>query len=139
MIGNSIFLNFEKLKRKDGMSHSLPPFFLLWFLILLLDLKMEFIAPSTEGFTIYTKSNCPYCTKVKELFLHTVPAPDYVNCDSYLEINREAFLEFIRGYTVREHRTFPMVFWKGTFIGGYTETKEYMDSNLFSADFTMNF
>jgi glutaredoxin len=100
---------------------------------------MDFIAPSTEGFTIYTKSKCPYCSKVKELFLYTVPAPIYVNCDTYLENYREAFLKFIRGYTVREHRTFPMVFWKGTFIGGYTETSEYMNSNLFSADFTMDF
>jgi hypothetical protein len=77
--------------------------------------------------------------KVKELFLHTVPAPVYVNCDAYLDVFRDAFLEFIRGYTVREHRTFPMVFTKGVFIGGYTETKEYMDSNIFSDDFTMNF
>jgi glutaredoxin len=102
-------------------------------------IEMEFIAPSAEGFTIYTKSNCPYCDKVKELFLHTVPAPIYVSCDAYLSSSRDAFLEFIRQYTGREHRTFPMVFWKENFIGGYTETSEYMNSNLFSADFTMNF
>ena len=100
---------------------------------------MEFIAPSTEGFTVYTKSNCPYCVKVKELFLHTQPEPKYVNCDDYLAGFRDAFLGFIHGYTIREHRTFPMVFWKGTFIGGFTETNEYMNTNLFSDDFTMNF
>ena len=98
-----------------------------------------FTAPSQDGFTIYTKSNCPYCIKVKELFVHSNPQPLYVNCDSYLETYRDAFLKFILDYTVRKHRTFPMVFFKGSFIGGYTETKEYMDSNLFSADFTMDF
>jgi glutaredoxin len=100
---------------------------------------MNFAAPSAEHFTIYTKSNCPWCVKVKELFQHTVPEPVYINCDSYLDGYRDDFLAFIRSHTIREHRTFPMVFWKGTFIGGYTETKEYMDTQLFSADFTMNF
>lgn len=101
---------------------------------------MEFIIPSTEGFTIYTKSNCPYCEKVKGLFLNTNPAPLYVNCDAYLNGGyRDAFLEWIGNYTVREHRTFPMVFLKGEFIGGFTETNQFMNTNLFSSDFTMDF
>ena len=29
---------------------------------------MSFTEPSKEGFTIYTKSGCPNCTKVKHLF-----------------------------------------------------------------------
>jgi len=121
-----------------------PPFFFSCFVvccfcILLFVVRKMFASPSADGFTIYTKSKCPYCTKVKELFAHTNPEPVYINCDSYLDGFRDAFLEFILGYTVREHRTFPMVFFKGVFIGGYTETKEYMDTNLFSADFTMDF
>lgn len=137
----------EKLKRKRLLISSLPPFSFLdfWIFILLcfiLFYKMTsimFATPSLDGFTIYTKSNCPYCTKVKELFVHTKPEPIYINCDSYLDGNRDAFLNFMLGYTVREHRTFPMVFLKGVFIGGYTETKEYMETNLFSSDFTMDF
>jgi len=101
---------------------------------------MEFPIPSAEGFTIYTKSNCPYCEKVKILFSNTVPAPVYINCDDYLDNGyRDAFLNFIRGYTVREHRTFPMVFLRGEFIGGYTESVSFMNTNLFSSDFVMDF
>jgi glutaredoxin len=129
-------------KEKGGRKIDYPSFSSFDFFLLDFYKKSSvkmFAFPSVEGFTIYTKSNCPYCTKVKELFLHTVPEPVYINCDSYLDGFRDAFLEFILGYTVRVHRTFPMVFFKGVFIGGYTETKEYMDSNLFSADFTMDF
>ena len=101
---------------------------------------MEFPTPSAEGFTIYTKSNCPYCEKVKALFAHTIPEPEYVNCDAYLNNGyRDAFLNFIRGHTVIEHRTFPMVFLRGEFIGGYTESVAFMNTNLFSSDFIMDF
>lgn len=103
-------------------------------------LKMEFPIPSAEGFTIYTKSNCPYCEKAKVLFMNTVPEPVYVNCDDYLNNGyRDMFLNFIRGYTGREHRTFPMVFLRGEFIGGYTESVAFMNTNLFSSDFIMDF
>lgn len=102
--------------------------------------EMEFPTPSAEGFTIYTKSNCPYCEKAKILFMNTVPEPVYVNCDAYLNNgHRDAFLNFIRGYTGREHRTFPMVFLRGEFIGGYTESVSFMNTNLFSSDFIMDF
>ena len=100
----------------------------------------NFVPPSQEGFTIYTKSNCPFCDKVKILFMNNNPQPNYINCDEYLNGNyRDTFLHFIKQYTVREHRTFPMVFLKGEFIGGFTETIEFMNTSLFSNDFTMNF
>jgi len=72
--------------------------------------------------------------------MNNSPQPNYINCDEYLNgMYRDAFLNFIRQYTVREHRTFPMVFLKGEFIGGFTETSEFMNTSLFSNDFTMNF
>jgi glutaredoxin len=107
---------------------------------------MDYIVPSFSGFTIYTKSNCRFCSLVKELLngesvlkateLPTVGeilSPLTVNCDAYLEENRDGFLQFIRAMTGKNHKTFPMVFFDGEFIGGYTETKVWYERmNAFS-------
>jgi|LakMenE18May11ns_1017448.scaffolds.fasta_scaffold9934328_6 glutaredoxin len=89
---------------------------------------MDFIFPSVAGFTIYTKSNCRYCSLIKELLKdETREEIIYVNCDEYLRINVESFLNFIRDMAGVSYRTFPMVFYSGQFIGGYTETKKWWD------------
>jgi glutaredoxin len=78
-----------------------------------------------EGYTIYSKSNCPACDKTKEL----LPKARFINCDAYLEAADE-FLDFIwslpsAGTVV----SFPMVFKDGKYIGGYSEI-----SNQFNKD-----
>jgi glutaredoxin len=94
------------------------------------------IKPHSNNFTVYTKSNCVYCLKLKQLL------KDYdinfieVNCDEYLTENKNIFLLFIKSITNKNYNTFPMVFDKGVFIGGFTETnkyleKEYVDFNDF--------
>jgi glutaredoxin len=50
-----------------------------------------------------------------------------INSDSYLQENRDSFLQFIFQMTNIHYRTFPMVFFEGTFIGGYTETKKWLE------------
>ena len=55
---------------------------------------MNFEIPSKEGFTIYTKPNCPYCTRAKQLLQHQTPK--IIDCDRYLTTSREPFLEFIK-------------------------------------------
>jgi len=106
--------------------------------------ELTFEKPNTNGYMIYTKTNCPYCTKVKDLLLHNDKLNveiTIINCDKYLiepEI-KEKFLEFIK--TVNggiNHRTFPMVFYDGKFIGGFMETEKfYAKQTVFSmeADF----
>jgi len=86
----------------------------------------EFIEPSKLSYTIYTKSGCPNCTKVKKL-LDTIPNTYIVDCDDYLIEDKPAFLEFIKNKAYREWKTFPIVFYRGDFIGGLTETQAYKE------------
>lgn len=62
---------------------------------------------------IYTKSNCDYCTKVKDL-LQSEQYITIINCDNWLKNT--------------EYKTFPIVFLNEKFIGGYNETKNYFQS-----------
>ena len=92
---------------------------------------MDYIVPSFSGFTIYTKSNCRFCSLVKELL--NGESVLTVNCDAYLEENRDGFLQFIHEITATNHKTFPIVFLNGEFIGGYTETQIWYEQiNAFS-------
>ena len=83
---------------------------------------MGFTVPVSSGFTVYGKSNCPYCDKVKGLLEEYNEQFIYVNCDEYLLENRDAFLEFIEKLAGKEHKTFPIVFDSAQFVGGYTDT-----------------
>jgi len=79
----------------------------------------EYPIPSTTGFTVYTKTDCKYCGMVKELLEEE--EAQYVQCDQYLDA-KEAFLAFIESKGGKGHKSFPMVFYNGTFVGGFTET-----------------
>ena len=57
---------------------------------------MDYILPNSQGYTIYSKSGCPFCTKVKRLLEKEAPSPLLVDCDDYLLENKEAFLIFIK-------------------------------------------
>jgi len=100
---------------------------------------MDFIVPSPTLFTVYTKRDCRYCHLLKVLLQDTfsyseTPCVLYVECDDYLASDRSGFLSFIQAMSNKEHRTFPMVFYKGDFVGGYMETKDFVRDNLFSFD-----
>jgi len=103
--------------------------------------ELTFEKPNTNGYMIYTKTNCPYCTKAKDLLLHNDKVKveiTIINCDKYLmeQEVKEQFLEFIK--TVNggiSHRTFPMVFYDGKFIGGFTDMEKfYAKQTVFSMD-----
>jgi glutaredoxin len=88
---------------------------------------MDYIMPNSQGYTIYSKSGCPFCTKVKRLLEKESPAPLLVDCDDYLVENKEDFLLFIQQMAGKEYKTFPMIFHNGNFLGGFTDTKEYYE------------
>lgn len=90
---------------------------------------MDFILPNSNTYTIYSKSDCSFCKKAKQLLSNVEPKPLIIECNDYLLQNRKEFLDFIFTCAGREYKTFPMVFHNGTFIGGFTELKEY-HSNL---------
>jgi glutaredoxin len=92
---------------------------------------MEFEQPS-KGFTIYSKSGCTFCIRVKLLIKEKGLIFNTINCDEYLLEDKPCFLEFIKQLANKEVNIFPMVFLDGKFIGGYNETKEYLDKTLLS-------
>lgn len=80
-------------------------------------------SPSKTTFTVYTKSGCGHCERVKAV----LPADTiYVSCDDVIANDRDAFLERMEEWSQKKHRTFPFVFHKGTFIGGREDTEQYM-------------
>jgi glutaredoxin len=88
---------------------------------------MDYIAPLENGYTIYSKSGCTYCTKAKKLLEAANPTPLLVDCDEYLIEDKPAFLKYIASLANVEYKTFPMIFKDGKFLGGFTETKTYFD------------
>lgn len=81
-----------------------------------------FPLPILGGYTIYTKRDCIFCDKAKELLQNKNEKVFLVECDDF---ERELFLEFIDKLTTYSHRTFPYVFKDNVFIGGFTETERY--------------
>jgi glutaredoxin len=81
--------------------------------------------PYENGYTIYSISNCKYCTIIHDKIKSINPA---INCDKYLKTarDRDYFYKFIEEYTKKPYKYFPMIFYNGVFIGGY---KEWLESN----------
>lgn len=90
---------------------------------------MIFIPPRQMGYTVYTKSGCPYCVKVKDLFLSKgITDIQYMDCDGVLADDKEGFLAFIRRLTGVSYRTFPIVFYDGKLLGGFIDTRAHFEA-----------
>ena len=100
---------------------------------------MEFENPSEIGFTVYTKSGCQNCVKVKNLLRSKNLKYIMIDCDEYIFEDKEKFLLFIRDTAERECRQFPIIFYDGKFIGGYNETNCLVDKLVTSFDANLNF
>ena len=92
--------------------------------------KIDFFTHLKTGFTIYSKSNCSYCIKVKKILVDKQISFLDINCDEYLVKNKEEFLLFIKEQANKDYKTFPIVFKDGKFIGGFTETQHHFDKFL---------
>ena len=91
---------------------------------------MEFEKPKQIGFTVYSKSGCLNCIKVKTLLKEKNLVFNIVDCDEYLIEDKENFLLFIEQTANQSCKQFPMVFYDSNFIGDFNETKEYIDKKL---------
>ena len=100
---------------------------------------MEFEKPSDTGFTIYSKSGCPNCSNVKKLLKDKNLLFNVVDCDDYVIEDRENFLLFIKNLSEKEVKQFPIIFYESNFIGGYNETKEYINRLFLSFEDNLNF
>ena len=89
----------------------------------------NFEKPSeTFQYTVYSKSGCPKCNKVKELLKNKNLKFTVIDCDEYLIETKAEFLYFIQELTSQEWKTFPIVFNKDSrFIGGFIDTKLYLE------------
>lgn len=99
---------------------------------------MQITEPFESGFTVYSKSGCANCTKVKKLLLEKQFFFVDVNCDDFLIEDKEQFLLFIKERANKDYRIFPMVFKDAKFIGGFDDTQKYFDK-LLSFDENENF
>lgn len=88
---------------------------------------MEFELPTKSGFSIYSKSGCPNCSKVKSFLKDNNYDFNVIDCDEYLIEAKYEFLEFIKNLAQKECRVFPIIFFNGNFVGGFNETKELVD------------
>lgn len=84
---------------------------------------MEFPKPIDNGFTVYSKSGCGYCVRVKTLLKQQDVHFHVIDCDEFLLEDKPGFLQFILLLVGKEYKTFPMVFFNGTFLGGFKETE----------------
>jgi glutaredoxin len=100
---------------------------------------MEFENPNEVGFTIYSKSGCPNCLKIKLLLKEKNLIFNVIDCDEYILEDKPFFLLFINELANKEVKTFPMIFYDAKFIGGYSETKDFIDKLLLSFDDNLSF
>ena len=93
---------------------------------------MEFQKPSDSEFTVYSKSGCNYCLKVKTLLRDSNQLFNIIDCDDYIIEDKTKFLLFIETLSKREIKQFPIIFHKGNIIGGFNETFQYIRKLLLS-------
>jgi glutaredoxin len=95
-----------------------------------MSLIKNFIYPKDKIWTIYTKSNCIYCTQVKELLKSNNIDYITVSCDEYIQnsIEKKVFLSQMENIIGNKYKTFPMVFNEKNFIGGFIDTEKYIES-----------
>ena len=91
---------------------------------------MDYLRPMDNMYTIYTKPGCIYCKMAIELLQTSTQSIDEVPCEEYIAHSKPLFFQFIRELSGSNHRTFPIVFVNGRFIGGYTETKSFLESRF---------
>lgn len=95
-----------------------------------MDNNMNIEKPVETGFTIYSKSGCPNCMRIKKTLTEKKQTFIEINCDEYLIEDKESFLSFIKNLAQKESKVFPMIFNNGTFIGSFNETQEFLDKQL---------
>lgn len=75
-------------------------------------------------FIIYTKSECPNCSKAKNLLQREEIV--IINCDKLLKDDRESFINEMKRKTNLDKIIFPMIFIDDLFLGGYNELVNYI-------------
>ena len=90
--------------------------------------------PQKKGFTVYGRAGCPYCDRTVELLKTSGERFKYFQRER-LEASRYQFHEDLAKYIGNYGKTFPLIFYNGKFIGGYSELKKSMDRLGLTDDF----
>jgi len=78
--------------------------------------------PTTQSlYIVFTKSDCSYCDKIKQLMEHTNENVQYILCDEWLKTKRILFMNIMRVKTHKDEITFPIIFFEGMYLGGFDE------------------
>jgi glutaredoxin len=104
---------------------------------------MDFPEPSLISYTVYSKSECLNCTRVKvliegddeDVWTDNNTYLTIHECDEYIKNSREEFLAFMKKKTNVEIKSFPIVFFNGEYIGGFVETKQFIEKRQAFASF----
>jgi len=97
---------------------------------------MEIPEPKNGEITVYSKSGCINCVKVKTLLKDKNLKFIVIDCDEYILEDKDAFLTFIQQLAGQEYKSFPMVFDEKYFVGGFTATVKHLEKIL---DFDLTF
>jgi glutaredoxin len=97
-------------------------------------MEINYEEPSNTGFTIYSKSGCNNCIKIKTLLKEKNFEFNVIDCDEYIIEDKENFLLFIKQKANQDCKYFPIIFYDGIFIGSYNETIKYIDEKFLSID-----
>jgi glutaredoxin len=73
---------------------------------------MDIPTPESEQFTIYSKSGCINCTKVKKLLQEKQVKFNIIDCDEYILEDKSGFLECICDLAGQEYKMFPNLYLK---------------------------
>jgi glutaredoxin len=98
------------------------------------NMEFQFERPSKKGFTIYSKSGCPNCSKVKKLLKEKNLLFNVIDCDDYILGEKQSFLNFIKNISNKEISIFPIIFYESKIVGGFNETREFIEKLLLSFD-----
>jgi len=91
---------------------------------------MEIVAPEKYGFTVYSKSGCQNCLKIKTLLKNNQLKYTIVDCDEYLIKDKELFKKIMKKMVNTEDLKpffFPIVFNDQQYLGGYNEFILYIE------------
>ena len=102
-------------------------------------MDIDFEKPNVSGFTVYSKSGCPNCVKIKKFLDEKTLNFKIVDCDEYVIEDKERFLIFINTLAEKNVKLFPMIFHDGKFIGGYNETIDFIDKMFVSFEENCDF
>jgi glutaredoxin len=79
---------------------------------------------------IYTKANCQYCTKAKELFKEKgISYREFIISPGFGETTLESHQQYVSKAMLIEKapnaKTVPQIWLEGNYIGGYTELSAF--------------